>query len=413
MLEFNIRSEHHINALLFGKEVKEEVRIENGTFKGGKTPGAIKYKNVVQLKKIKGFELDPIGEQNGKGLYSVDEGTLKKLKEKTKNPDAQRVIDLILDIRGLEKLLSTYYDGIEEVTYEDNCVHQQYKHVHMPTARTSCTSPNVQNVIKPPALPTQHFISRFVSGCILVADYKSLEPRVEGELCQDNNLIRDLNNDVDMHIKHLSFAERLPYDEVNELVSNHETWKKKRSRIKPFTFSNQFLAGINTLVRNSGLPADEIEVIINARKEEYPELYSWHDTNFEEVESTGQYSNMLGQVFKFKKYPPKYSWQKEARYSPNEQSNYKTQGTAASICLIMIGKFWREKALHNRDKYLMINTVHDNLMLDCKSEYKEIAKNDLNILTKWKEECKIRFRYDWTVNIEIDVSEGSSWYECI
>ena len=61
------------------------------------------------------------------------------------NKDSQRIINLILEIRGLEKLLSTYYYSTEEAIEDDNCVHSQFIHVLTATGRTSSKSINLQN----------------------------------------------------------------------------------------------------------------------------------------------------------------------------------------------------------------------------------------------------------------------------
>ena len=37
-----------------------------------------------------------------------------------KNKDLKEVLELILEIRVLEKLLTTYYEGLEDLVYPDN-----------------------------------------------------------------------------------------------------------------------------------------------------------------------------------------------------------------------------------------------------------------------------------------------------
>jgi DNA polymerase I-like protein with 3'-5' exonuclease and polymerase domains len=426
MIEFNSDSPQMISLLLFGGSIKVKERVYNGIIKTGKNKGAVKYKIEEIDKQIEGLGLNALQDWTTKkpGIYQTNEEVLKliatgnvtHLYEYEKPEiikDAQAICSILLKIRELNKQIGTYYESTEELIQDnDSCVHANFSQVHLPTGRLGCRIPNTQNQPKPPSKTTEHFVSRYEKGMIIAADYKSLEPRVEAELCQDSNLIRDVNNEIDMHNKHLSLAEHKEYEEVTELVNNNSEWKKKRSRIKPFTFANQYLAGLNTIVRNSGLLKEEVESIIQARQDEYPALYRWHENNDREVQAKGYYKNMLGQMFYFTKYPPKYSWQKNSEYSRNEISNYRTQGTAWTIAAAMIGKFWREKALHNRDKYVMINTIHDNLMLDCKEEYLEQAKEDLKVLEQWKDVCYVDFDYDWTVDIKIDISYGKSWYEC-
>ena len=127
------------------------------------------------------------------------------------------------------------------------------------------------------------------------------------------------------------------------------------------------------------------------------------------MEKNGYYISILGRRFYFQYKQGSFGGE---YLSKNEIANYKTQGTAYDIVSIMMGKFWREKALYNRDKYLMINNVHDNIMLDCKEAFKSQAINDLKVLELWQEVCKNRFNVDWKVPLVIDIKCGSSWYEC-
>lgn len=456
MISFNIQSPNHLSFLFFGGSVLEEVRLENGNTKAGK----LKYKNVKVQRDIKGLGLFPLPEwKNKKGLYATNEGVLKILSSpnyeaSNNNEIGSKIVALLLEIRRLNKLISTYYKGILESIYDtDNCIHANFSHVFTPTGRLNCSKPNIQNQSKPPELVTKHFTSRFgKEGILIAADYAQIDVRAEAEQCQDPNYIKDILNKVDTHTKNLALKERVSYEEACSKVEQGE-WKEYRSKAKGFTFAQQYLAGVKTTVKASGMSEDEVKALIEARKEEFPKLYEWHKKNKEEIERTGQLKSITGRIYKFNKYPsPKWLVDRggpREQYSINDMSNYPTQGLATGdIALIMIGKFWREKALHNRvykicdnimckgqgffdnghgridcfgckgkgykveASYLMINTVHDNLILDSRFENSEQAKKDLNILTDWVNVCYTNFKYIWVVPIEISVSIGESWFDC-
>lgn len=61
------------------------------------------------------------------------------------NADTKEILELILEIRGLEKLISTYYQSTEEYIEEDQCVRANFLHVKTDTGRLSSTKPNLQN----------------------------------------------------------------------------------------------------------------------------------------------------------------------------------------------------------------------------------------------------------------------------
>lgn len=164
---FNPKSGTHLSLLLFGGsltvEVSKPLLDSNGcpiVFKTGKNTGAIKTKKVTEEVKIKSLGLNPVKEWETKkpGIYSVDETKLKVIEQGT--GDAKEIASIMLKIRGLEKELSTYYNGIEELTYDiDACVHANFNMVSTDTGRMSCNKPNLQNI--PKSKVKEIFISRY------------------------------------------------------------------------------------------------------------------------------------------------------------------------------------------------------------------------------------------------------------
>ncbi len=72
--------------------------------------------------------------------------------------DAIKIINLILEIRGCEKMLSTYYNSTQEQIEEDGMIRSDFVQVLTATGRTSCKNINLQN--QPPEV-TGHFTSRY------------------------------------------------------------------------------------------------------------------------------------------------------------------------------------------------------------------------------------------------------------
>ena len=130
----------------------------------------------------------------------------------------------------------------------------------------------------------------------------------------------------------------------------------------------------------------------------------------------GYYQDPWGRRYKFNKYPcPAWLQRKGVTedYSHTEVQNFMVQGFATgSIVLGMLGLFWRQKALHNRDKYLLINTIHDSVMLDCRKEYTEDAKKDLLILENVAIISEQVFNYKFLVPIKVDTKTGENWFNC-
>lgn len=160
----NINSPSQLSLLFFGGEIEEIIKEpmlnELGVhqqIKSGKNKGEYKYKNVSKMVRIKGLGLKPLEEWKTKkeGVYQTNEKILQVI-AKSDNIDAAKIAEHMLEVRGLEKLIGTYYDGTEKFIYEkDSCVHQQLCHCGYEkdngvgggtgTGRLSCKGPNMQN----------------------------------------------------------------------------------------------------------------------------------------------------------------------------------------------------------------------------------------------------------------------------
>ena len=419
MIEFNINSPQHISVLLFGGELLEDIKIENGVFKGGKAPGQIKYKKIKQKINIRGLKINSKNseETKTKNIFKTDEETLNNLIKKFKENDVQLlkykdqidILTVILTIRALQKEVSTYYENIYKYIYNNNFVHANFTHVKTSTGRLNCSSPNLQNQPKPPSKISKHFTSRFLEGNLLLTDYSQIDVRCEAQQCGDKQRKKDIQSGIDDHTMYLSFMVNKPYAELIEKVKTDPYWKNQRSIAKGFTFAGQYLASPATIARNINITESLATKVMDDRKNLYSTLYEWHTKNYEQIKKCGYYNTLTGRILRFKKYSGQYG----EYYSPNEASNYCTQSLAGDIVGGMLGIFWRKKAIYNRDKYLLINTVHDNYIFDVKTVYIETLKEDLKVVDTWKEVCYDKFNYLWDIDILRDTCIGNSWYECL
>ena len=146
-IPINLSSGDHISCLLYGGTIQQEYRVPIGVYKTGARIGEPRYKlNVHEfvlprlIEPLKGSELAK------EGYFSTDESTLKNLKPDKK---VKRIIELLLERRGIEKLRGTYYDGIPKLIKEsnwlDNIVHGNLNQCVTITSRLSATKPNQQN----------------------------------------------------------------------------------------------------------------------------------------------------------------------------------------------------------------------------------------------------------------------------
>lgn len=433
MIEFNLDSSQHLSLLFFGGELNSEmvepICDDAGNFiefKTGQRKGQIKTHKVKKAILIKGLGAIPQGQWAIKkdGFYSTKDEVLQVLKTDS-NKSVSDLADLILEIRGLTKQLSTYYNNVKELIYTDSLVHPSFIHVETDTSRLSSRNPNIQNQPKSfESKVKQHFTSRYEEGKIIELDYQQLEIVVQAQLSGDMNYMNDVFNNVDFHCKRLALKEHVPYEFVaGKIQEKDSAWVQKRSKIKAFSFARAYGAGAAKISEQTGMDVDEIKELIALEEKEYPQLVRYNNLLMDYVKYTakgtnvGYYCSPTSRRYYFKMRETQEWLQKKGimeSFTPTQIKNYIVQGTATGdINLIMLGIFWRTKAQFKREKYLLINTVHDSTIVDCRPEFIDEAITDLKeVFTQVTEMMQEYFNYEWILPVKVDIKTGSSWYEC-
>lgn len=434
MIPFKPDSPKCISLLLFGGKHKESVNDliigangEPECFKSGIKKGQVKTKKIMKDRIHKGLIKPLPGVLPQKtGYYSTDEkhltNILRVIEEGTvglsesEYPDkllvTKQIIQTLLKIREISTQNNTFFTGAKEYIDIDGIARCQYSTCITPTGRTTCKKNNHQNIPKEGNSEIKkHFVSRYKDGSIVSGDYSQLEIRIQAQLSDDPEFINDVLKGIDFHIKRAASKNDWNYEEAFKRYTDGEREVAiERTKAKQFSFARAYGAGAKKISQNTGMPLEDAQALIENEELLYPVLTSYQADLYNMVTQHGWYADPWGIRYKFEKYTDDRGKQ---YYNYNETLNYRNQGFATgTIVLIMLGKFWREKALHNRDKYVMINTVHDSLMLDCKPEYVDQAKEDLKLLEQVQQVSKQYFNYDFKVPITVDVNAGKTWYEC-
>jgi len=159
-IPINLGSPNHISCMLYGGEISETVKVPIGVFKSGARVGQAKFQNVEKVYKLARL-IEPLkGSALAKeGYYGTSEDVLNNLRSTGR---VKKIIQALLDRRGIEKLRGTYYDGIpnliQEHSWQDNIVHGQFNQCVAITGRLSGTKPNQQNM--PPGCK-RYCVSRY------------------------------------------------------------------------------------------------------------------------------------------------------------------------------------------------------------------------------------------------------------
>src|SRR5262245_30828228 len=151
--------------------------------------------STPQLREILFDKLGLAPQKKTKTGYSTDASSLEKL------AGQHAIIDHLLAYREVEKLRSTYGDGLLMEVAPDGRIHATFNQTVARTGRLSSDQPNLHNI------PVRSEIGRtfrraFVpaSGCeLLVADYNQIELRCIAHLAEDPGLIESFRARRDIH----------------------------------------------------------------------------------------------------------------------------------------------------------------------------------------------------------------------
>jgi DNA polymerase-1 len=265
------------------------------------------------------------------------------------------------------------------------------------------------------SLVKQHFTSRYPEGVLLNGDLSAIEMACFAQLTRDYNLIKLINTGVDLH----EYVYEMVYGKTIEEVSggDKDKFRQIRTAVKAVNFGLIYGNGAKTASERTGLTEDECRQIIDTFYQAFPNTKQWQQYNLKVVERQGYLKLLTGSRFDFKKYPAKYDWQKEKgiieSYNPPDIKNYPVQHFAFLIMALILGRFFRTKAIYKRHKYLLINTVHDSIMADCRTnEAADEAQKDIEDII-----CNIpRYMLNlWNIKmlvpVKMEFGRAKSWHD--
>ena len=160
--------------------LRDKLASDAGKLRGVVIEAAGAEINVNSPKQISALLFDTLGltpqKKTKSGAFSTDAGTLEKLRAE------HSVVGALLDYREVEKLRSTYGEGLlAAVRLEtDNRIRATFKQTVARTGRLSSDAPNLHNIpVRTEAGREFRQVFRSREGCLLlVADYNQIELRV-------------------------------------------------------------------------------------------------------------------------------------------------------------------------------------------------------------------------------------------
>ena len=333
------------------------------------------------------LRLSPKGaKKNMRGGYSTNAEILEKLAED------HEVVRLILRYRELQKLLSTYIDGIQPLV-KDGVVHTTYYQTMTTTGRLSSANPNLQNIpvrTEEGKSLRKMFIAR--EGNVLIdADYSQIELRLLAHFSGCQPLIEAYRNGEDIHAATASQVFGVPLDQVTPL---------QRRRAKVINFGIIYGMSAFGLSKDLSCSTPEAQSYIDRYFEKYPAVKEYMESNVLRAKQDGYVTTILGR----RRYIPEIKASNFSVRSFGERAamNMPLQGSSADIIKIAMLRVY-ERLNREKLKTKMVLQVHDELVLDAPEGERVQAAKLL------KEEMESAVSLD--VPLTVEVSEGKSWYD--
>ena len=306
-----------------------------------------------------------------------------------------RIVDLILEYRGVKKLLSTYVEALPQlVNRSTGRIHTSFNQAVTATGRLSSTNPNLQNIPVRDDMGRRirkAFIPSDDDHLLLSADYSQVELRLMAHLSGDESLIAAFEHGEDIHA---ATAAKLFNKTLDEVTS------EERRRAKTANFGIIYGMSAFGLSQRLEIPRKEAKEIIDGYFASYPGVKKYMDNVVEKAKEEGFVSTIFGR----RRYLNDIASHNAIARGLAERNavNAPIQGSAADIMKIaMINVHRRFAAEGIRSRVIL--QVHDELVVDMlRSEQERVTA----IVTECMESAA-----QLKVRLIADAGMGGNWLE--
>lgn len=340
----------------------------------------------IQLAEVLFEDLGLPAQKKTKRGFSTDNDVLESLEHP--------IIQPIIEYRQLQKLKSTYVDGMFSlISPNDNRIHSTFKQALTATGRISSTEPNLQNI------PVRYeegrqirraFLAKDEDHVLVNADYSQIELRILAHLSGDKTLIDSFNNNEDIHAR--TAAEVFGVD-ISEVTS------AQRSQAKAVNFGIVYGISDFGLSKSIGSTKKEAAQFMETYFARYQGVEKYLKESVQDAKKHGCAKTIMGR----RRDIPELRAQNYNVRSFGERvaMNAPIQGSAADIIKLAMLKV--DKALEEKS-YLgkLILQVHDELIIEAPKAYAEECRNLLKEIMETV--CEL------SVPLTVETNEGRTWF---
>ena len=316
------------------------------------------------------------------GGFRTDRITLNRLAD-GRNPQLDEFISAITRYNALETYLNTFVTGIKNHSDKRGSLHPKFMQCVTATGRLSSRDPNFQNQPRGKTFPIRKVVnSRWENGKILEMDFSQLEFRTAVFLAQDKQGMKDIQNGVDVH------------------QFTADTIGCSRQDAKSHTFKPLY----------GGMSGNDNEKkYYKAFLDKYKDIAIWHNKLQSDAINYKIVSIPSGREYSFP-YAKRMPWGSVS--NSTQVKNYPVQGFATADIVPLSCIAIDTLMIQNKVKSLMINTIHDSVLIDVHPNeekimidiVKEGAKNVIPMMGDY-------YKIDFNIPLATEVKLGYNWLE--
>lgn len=318
--------------------------------------------------------------------YSTDAATLEKIKDQW-----PEFLEPLLRYREVEKLRSTYGEGLLAEVADDGRIHATFNQTVARTGRLSSDRPNLHNI---PVRTDEgrQFRRAFVPApgtTLLVADYNQIELRCIAHLAQDPGLVAAFTSHEDIH--NATAARVFGVDPADVTL-------EQRSKAKMVSYGLAYGMEAYGLGQRLNIPTEEAAQILDAYFVAFPNVKAYMDRTVVEARERGYTETLFGRR---RPIPELMNSNFRVRQAGERQAmNAGIQGLAADLFKVAIVRIDEALVAGGHDSRLVLQ-VHDEVILEVPDDEREPV-GDLVVRL-------MQGAADFDVPLEVNVSWGDTW----
>ncbi|MFN4179881.1 MAG: DNA polymerase I [Armatimonadota bacterium] len=275
------------------------------------------------------------------------------------------IAKLVLEFRELEKLRSTFIEGLLSAVDSQRRVHTTYDQTGTATGRLASSEPNLQNI------PARGDWGKKIRRAIIApkgyrlisADYSQIELRILAHLSGDESLCQAFERGEDIHTQAAVSIFGVKPEEVTEDM---------RRKAKVLNFGIAYGISAYGLAQQLGIETEEAQHIIDRYFERFPKVRDY----IERTLTFARQNQFVRTLINRRRFLPDIDNpdQRIREAAQRAAINTPVQGTSADIMKAAMVAVWRGLKERGYDAHITMQ-VHDELVLEVnEQQVLEVAK---------------------------------------